>query len=144
MGVNWPELILQPINLWSAPKMITERKMQIHNRMVEASCLAMIADKKHGHAEDSTECAGKIDVRQVLSERGKNYGSFKGQAKISQALKDVMRNTPNWESLSTDKKEALEMNAHKVARILNGDPEYKDSWVDVGGYATLVADELND
>lgn len=31
---------------------------------------------------------------------------------------------------------------HKIARILNGDPNYADSWVDIAGYAKLVADEL--
>ena len=35
------------------------------------------------------------------------------------------------------------MNAHKVARILNGDPTYPDSWTDIGGYAKLVEQELN-
>jgi hypothetical protein len=31
---------------------------------------------------------------------------------------------------------------HKVARILNGDPNYADNWIDIAGYATLVADRL--
>jgi len=36
-----------------------------------------------------------------------------------------MYKSPNWEKLSDDKKEALEMTAHKIGRILNGDAEYK-------------------
>lgn len=44
--------------------------------------------------------------------------------------------------LDPDQREALEMIAHKIARILNGDPNYADSWHDVAGYATLVADRL--
>jgi hypothetical protein len=39
-------------------------------------------------------------------------------------------------------REALEMIAHKIARIINGDPNYADSWVDIAGYAKLVADRL--
>jgi len=39
---------------------------------------------------------------------------------------------------SDDKKEALEMTAHKIGRILNGDAEYKDSWHDIIGYIRLV------
>jgi hypothetical protein len=35
------------------------------------------------------------------------------------------------------------MVAHKIARIINGDPNYSDSWVDVAGYAKLVADRLD-
>jgi len=27
---------------------------------------------------------------------------------------------------------------HKIARILNGDPEYSDNWHDIAGYATLI------
>jgi hypothetical protein len=34
------------------------------------------------------------------------------------------------------------MICHKIARILNGDPNYADSWVDIAGYAQLVADRL--
>lgn len=34
------------------------------------------------------------------------------------------------------------MQAHKQARILNGDPNYADSWHDIAGYATLVEQEL--
>lgn len=49
-----------------------------------------------------------------------------------------MIETPNWEGLSFDKKEALEMIVHKIARILNGDPNHKDSWQDIVGYAELV------
>ena len=55
-----------------------------------------------------------------------------------------MIDSPNWAALSDDKKEALGMIAHKIARILNGDPEYGDSWHDIAGYAKLVEDSLND
>ena len=41
-----------------------------------------------------------------------------------------------------DQREALEMIQHKVARILNGDPTYTDNWIDIAGYATLVANRL--
>lgn len=44
--------------------------------------------------------------------------------------------------LDPDQREALEMIAHKIARILNGDPNYADSWVDIAGYAKLIADRL--
>lgn len=53
-----------------------------------------------------------------------------------------MKDTPNWEKLSSDKKETLEMVAHKIGRILNGDPEYADSWVDGEGYFHLVVKNL--
>ena len=34
------------------------------------------------------------------------------------------------------------MICHKIGRILNGDPDYGDSWRDIAGYALLVADRL--
>lgn len=82
------------------------------------------------------------EIAETLEERGKRYGDFAGHSDITQALKRVMHLTPKWYSLTSDKKEALEMVAHKIGRILNGDPEYHDSWHDICGYAKLVADTL--
>ena len=78
----------------------------------------------------------------TLAERGSRYGSFTGHAAITQAIKNAMYSVPGWAKLADDQKEALEMIAHKVGRILNGDPNYHDSWHDIVGYAKLVADRL--
>jgi hypothetical protein len=83
------------------------------------------------------------DVNATLTERGKRYGEFTGHAEITQRLKDAMREHPGWLRLASDQREALEMNAHKVGRILNGDPNWSDSWHDIAGYAQLVANRLN-
>jgi hypothetical protein len=61
---------------------------------------------------------------------------------IAQTIKDMMKQEEGWARLDSDQKEALEMIVHKIARILNGDPNYADSWVDIAGYAKLVADRL--
>lgn len=82
------------------------------------------------------------DIDATLADRGKRYGDFKTHAEITQRLKEVMQSYPKWGGLSPDKKEALEMVAHKIARILNGDTEYHDSWHDIVGYSKLVADSL--
>jgi hypothetical protein len=78
----------------------------------------------------------------VLEERGKRYGKFVDHAYITQRMKTEMRETAGWQRLSYSQVEALEMIAHKIGRILNGDPNYADSWVDIAGYAKLVGDEL--
>ena len=80
----------------------------------------------------------------TLAERGKRYGDFVGHALITQGLKRVMREDPNskWGKLDDDQKEALEMVAHKIGRILNGDPNYIDSWTDIIGYTRLVEVQL--
>lgn len=82
-------------------------------------------------------------IEEVLQERGSRYGSFSGHAVITQGLKNGMMASPNWNRLSSSQKEALEMVAHKIGRILNGDPNYLDSWVDIVGYTQLVVDQLN-
>ena len=46
-------------------------------------------------------------------------------------------------NVDDDQLEALDMIAHKIARIINGDPDYADSWHDIAGYAKLVADRLD-
>ena len=83
-----------------------------------------------------------MEIDQTLAERGSRYGEFKEHARITQAIKAAMADSQNWATLSADKKEALEMIAHKAGRILNGDPEYHDSWHDIVGYTKLVADTL--
>ena len=82
------------------------------------------------------------DIAQTLAERGTRYGSFPGHAKITQSIKTAMVQTRNWSLLADDQKEALEMVAHKIGRILNGDPNYHDSWHDIVGYTKLVADRI--
>jgi hypothetical protein len=86
--------------------------------------------------------AHPLTVDEVLTERGKRYGLFKDHANITQQLKGVMFGFNPSLRLENDQKEALEMIAHKIGRIINGDPNYADSWIDIAGYAKLVADRL--
>jgi hypothetical protein len=85
-----------------------------------------------------------MGIEKTLEERGSRYGVFEEHARITQNIKNAMKDSPNWGGLSIDKREALEMVAHKIGRILNGDPEYKDSWVDIEGYVHLVSSTLSD
>lgn len=81
----------------------------------------------------------KSKMDKTLEERGNRYGDFSDISEVSQNLKETM-NCHNWDSLSADKKEALEMIQHKIARILVGDADYKDNWHDIAGYAKLAED----
>ena len=81
-------------------------------------------------------------IDNTLAERGTRYGKFTGHARITQHLKMVMFTYKARQELDDDMIEALEMIAHKIGRILNGDPRYADSWIDIAGYAKLVADRL--
>ena len=84
------------------------------------------------------------DITNTLSERGKRYGEFKGHAEVTQQLKDAIASQlrKRGKILADDQQEALDMICHKIGRIINGDPDYDDSWVDIAGYAKLVADRL--
>lgn len=84
------------------------------------------------------------EIDKVLEQRGARYGNFAEHAEITQAIKLAMTNSTNWVSLPVDMCESLEMIAHKIGRILNGDPNYKDSWTDIIGYARLVEQRLED
>ena len=85
----------------------------------------------------------KIDC--TLDERGTRYGKFKDQATISQSFKEILHRSLLFadKDLDPDMQEALEMILHKIARIINGDENYADSWHDISGYAQLIEDRLN-
>lgn len=80
----------------------------------------------------------------TLAERGSRYGDFSNHAAIAMDIKDCMRKEVGWTRLSQDKQQALDVIADKVARVLNGDPEYRDNWHDIQGYAKLAEDRCRD
>ena len=82
-------------------------------------------------------------IDETLQQRGNRYGDFIGHATVTQQLKSAMYAHPNYALLTPDKREALEMIQHKIGRILNGDPNYQDSWTDIIGYARLIEKDLN-
>jgi hypothetical protein len=80
----------------------------------------------------------------ILAERGASHGDFTEQARISQNIKAMMRNSANWKGahLSSVQMDSLEMIAVKISRILAGDPRHADHWDDIAGYARLAADRV--
>lgn len=129
-----------------------KKKLIIHKSEAEmAKRLGIPLDRYAAHAaeiEDEEELQNEYDqITDTLSARGEKYGPFIGHAEISRALKNVLRfytveRKGSWQTLDADMAEALEMIAHKMARIINGDQNHTDSWVDIAGYAKLVADRL--
>jgi hypothetical protein len=86
--------------------------------------------------------AGRID--EVLDTRATQYGLFKDGAALMQSLKRTVsaHAQQHNKTFADDQWEALEMIIHKIARIVNGNPDNVDSWTDIAGYATLIADRL--
>lgn len=86
--------------------------------------------------------AGCDNIASTLNERGRNYGNFEQQARVSESIKSAIHNGPNWWSLGADGREALDIIAVKIGRLLSGNPNHIDSWHDIQGYAKLVEDRL--
>lgn len=83
-------------------------------------------------------------VSSTLEERGNRYGSFKEHARVTQRFKSILREELQLRSkvLPMEQEECLDMIFHKIGRIVNGDCNYADNYVDIAGYAKLVADIL--
>ncbi len=81
-------------------------------------------------------------INELLADREPIYGDYVGQAMLSQQLKGAMHCHDNWFGLKPEHQESLEMIQHKIARIINGDSNYKDSWTDIIGYARLIEKDL--
>lgn len=79
---------------------------------------------------------------EIISERGKTHGNFLDNASVSQQIKASLRQGPNYAVLTVTQLEALDMIAHKMARIVSGNANEPDHWRDIGGYAALECNIL--
>lgn len=84
-----------------------------------------------------------MKTEQVLNERGTTHGRFEDNAEVAQRLKEVLRSREGWANLTHVQRESLEMCCHKMARIVSGNSQFADHWVDLAGYASLVVRELS-
>jgi hypothetical protein len=75
----------------------------------------------------------------LLQERAKTHGDFTRHAEITQKLKLVFFDNKE-PTLTYAQCEAVDMIFHKLGRIGAGDPNFRDHWDDIAGYARLVAE----
>ena len=78
----------------------------------------------------------------LLINRYKTHGEYYSNARVAQSLKNKLRNGDNWARLEDIHREALDFIAGKLARIVNGDPNFVDHWEDIMGYCKLVLDRV--
>jgi hypothetical protein len=83
-----------------------------------------------------------MDIENTLEQRGNNYGDYRDVAFTAQEMKLALRRTKSWPHMEAYMQESLDMICNKMSRIVNGNPYYDDSWVDIAGYATLVVKQL--
>lgn len=77
-------------------------------------------------------------VSETLKERQQQYGCFEDVAHVTQGILKVLRSTGGYDRMPPPHKESLHMIASKMARIVNGDFNYKDNWHNIAGYAKLI------
>lgn len=133
---------MQPVNLWNInyffDKAFTMDIKRLNDTTPEEWNKATLGDiLKQQLNEQET-------IRAVLDQREKNYGDYSDVSDTSQRIKNVLRQNPGWEELYQFQRESLDMIANKIARIVNGNTDYADSWVDICGYSQLVVDRLKD
>lgn len=77
----------------------------------------------------------------LLKEREATHGDFPSKARFIQAFKLMMRAAEGYDDLNPAQREALDMIATKIGRILFGQPDFADHWEDIAGYASLCIDK---
>ena len=75
----------------------------------------------------------------ILEERAETHGRFRNVARTAQLIKSEIQQA---EYLTFAQAEALDLIATKIARILHGNANEADHWLDIEGYARLVRLEL--
>lgn len=85
-----------------------------------------------------------VGIQTTLTERKKTHGDFAHTAGTSQHLKRELRlyhrddqHGRAFDHLPCVQQEALDMICLKLSRIITGDPNHKDHWHDIAGYAAL-------
>ena len=74
----------------------------------------------------------------LRKERGSTHGDFAEGAVIVQGIMDLLMGGVSWKKMNPVQKEVTHMIAHKLQRIVTGDPDVDDHWDDIAGYAHLV------
>jgi hypothetical protein len=75
----------------------------------------------------------------LLTERGTTHGKFEDNARYGQMLRSQFRQSKGWENATHVQREALDMIACKLARIMSGQASWPDHFRDLAGYAELAA-----
>ena len=78
-----------------------------------------------------------MTTNDLIQERKSTHGDWLVQSELAFELRERMRASVNWPSLFPHQREALDMLATKISRILTGNPTEPDHWDDIAGYAML-------
>jgi hypothetical protein len=109
-----------------------------------SSHIRKIVENKTDQLNEENKYKNKeSDIKEVLNQRQKTHGEFSEVSKTYTdfiniaARKDFFGRCEDYQRL------AIDVIFQKLARILNGDINFKDHWVDICGYSELVKKELD-
>lgn len=105
------------------------------------SKLGSIVWQRHTQPEELPFIDDEQSVQETLNERQSSYGCFEDVALVTENIIDALKQV-NYSKMPKTHKMAMYMIASKMARIVNGDFNHKDSWHDIQGYAKLIEDLL--
>lgn len=77
-------------------------------------------------------------ITATITSRAVTHGDFVNTAHIAQGLKDFLKSEGPYQGMSSVQREALDMICTKLARIIAGDPNHREHWHDIAGYAQLA------
>jgi hypothetical protein len=154
-GFNFPKRADQLASLAPAGRVLTEEQQRIADklRLDPEQYLQAIEGLDRVREEQSAAGSAPLEIEmydyadqvdETLDARAVDYGKFIEGAEVMQMLKRVVQAALNNrdKTLAHDQAEAMDMIIHKIGRIVNGNPDVVDHWLDIAGYAKLVADRL--
>lgn len=83
------------------------------------------------------------DAGALLKERGGKHGDFTLGAEFTQDVMAELMQEPNWTRLAAFHREGIHMIVHKLQRVMVGQHDYDDHWLDIEGYARCVRVRLD-
>jgi hypothetical protein len=129
-----------PKEAWTKPKTLEDWPWDQELGKPYGDINGSVANPPEQEVNDLSRYKEPID--KLIVAREKTHGPYSVKAKIIQNLKCAMETTNGWHGLNDMQRESLHMIAHKIGRILSGDPNVADHWDDVAGYARLVSKSL--
>lgn len=78
--------------------------------------------------------------KEAITIRPRTHGDFSEGAAFTQSVMRLAGELPGYCLMNDVEREGFHMIVHKLQRITAGDPHFKEHWVDIAGYAQLVAD----
>ncbi len=83
-----------------------------------------------------------MSIEKILEERESSHGDYGIQSKVTEAIKDVLLEA-GYKQLPWYVRNALDLIATKIGRLVCGDYTHRDHYSDISGYAQLVSQELD-